>query len=931
MKLQTWLGEAHPQARMIGVYGMAGVGKTLLLNLVYNHYKEVSGPFDVIIWPTVSMVYRIEELQASIAETLKLRLEGSSDNDLRKMKLSESLGKQKFLLILDDLWRPIDLIELGVKFGDHNCSKVLVSSRSREVIFAMEASKDYTLKIQLLSLEEGWKLFRTITFRDRIVPDDIEATAREIASQCQGLPLALNAVGAAMMSNETADEWRLAFSLMISADPSFQFRYSTIDRKLYQKLKWSYDDLPNRELKICFLYCAVFPENAEIPVETLVEMWSAEKLVSRMDVGHKYIDVLVDRGLFEYVAAGYETIKTLHGQVRRYVEKRVRVHNVLRQLAIYIGQIEEKWFFATGQQLQNFPREDGIRDCKRISVGHNDIQDLPTYLICSKLVSLVLANNEGIREVPEIFLSTAVSLKILDLSGTLITSLPTSLGQLGQLEFLKLTGCYLLENLPESIGNLSHLRFLNLEYCQSLNCLPNSIGELRNLKRLSLESCESLMVIPHAISRLTSLNKLFLPLRGGRKSWATSVKNFANLSYLKELAAKNVEDFANLSNLMELAATTSVEDFANPSNLMELAAISVEDFANLSNLMELTAVVKEEIKESTMTTWTNLRRLEVWFYYNADRDDVVEDIFPFNMETLTKLEHFELHFCERVSLPNCISQFKNLTTLYLSCCPHLRELPACEIGNEIVGGGFPMLKRLELENLNELESMVGSSVVSSEEIMPGLEEIRITDCRSLKRLGTKKFLRLKRLSISGCEEFEALEIESAGLPMLEDLQLFFLEKCEIIVGPSGVINDEVMPELKVLKVHYCGLLKLGLEKLPNLRSISIIGCEKLRGLPLEMGSDGFPVLERLSLWDCANLENIVGSLDVWNDKTMPNLKLLDIRRCSLLRRLPTGIENLSNLHQIIGGVVWWQKLFCEDKKVKSNIFRLFTDYRKLTL
>jgi hypothetical protein len=237
--------------------------------------------------------------------------------------------------------------------------------------------------------------------------------------------------------------------------------------------------------------------------------------------------------------------------------KRVKVHDILHDLAIYIGQSEEKWLFASGQQRQNFPSEDEIRDCKRISVGHNDIQDLPTDLVCSKLLSLVLANNAKIREVPELFLSTAMPLKVLDLSCTSITSLPTSLGQLGQLEFLNLSGCLRLKNLPESTGNLSRLRFFNIENCQSLESLPDSIGELRNLKHLKLGGCESLMGIPHGISHLTSLNKLFLPL------WNNS------------------------------------------------CAISVEDFANLSDLMELTAMVKSAIKESTMTTWTDLRRLEV--------------------------------------------------------------------------------------------------------------------------------------------------------------------------------------------------------------------------------------------------------------------------------------------------------------------------------
>jgi hypothetical protein len=320
----------------------------------------------------------------------------------------------------------------------------------------------------------------------------------------------------------------------------------------------------------------------------------------------------------------------------------------------------------------------------------------------------------------------------------------------------------------------------------------------------------------------------------------------------------------------------------------------VEDFANLSDLMELRAMVKSEIKESTMTTWTDLRRLEVKCLYDADRDDVVEYIFPLNMENVKKLEDFTLHRYEGVSLTSCISQFQNLRTLELYNCSELRELPACEIGNGIVGGGFPMLKRLHLYSLEKLESMVGSSVVSSEETMPELEEIYIENCRSLKRLGTKKLPSLKKLQIFLCEEFEALEIESGDFPMLEDLFLSKLDKFERIVGPSGVINDGVMPKLKGLCITVCPLLKrLGLEKLPNLRRISIYSCRELR--EIEVGSGGFPMLESLHLLECPNLESIVGPHDVWNEKTMPKLQLLKIVKCPLVRRLPRGIEKLSNL------------------------------------
>jgi disease resistance protein RPS2 len=83
MKLQTWLTEPHPQARVIGIYGMGGVGKTSVLKVIHNNYKEkVSGIFDIVIWFTVSKYKyeeeddKIKELQVSTAHSLNLNFEG---------------------------------------------------------------------------------------------------------------------------------------------------------------------------------------------------------------------------------------------------------------------------------------------------------------------------------------------------------------------------------------------------------------------------------------------------------------------------------------------------------------------------------------------------------------------------------------------------------------------------------------------------------------------------------------------------------------------------------------------------------------------------------------------------------------------------------------------------------------------------------------
>ena len=55
-----------------------------------------------------------------------------------------------------------------------------------------------------------------------------------------------------------------------------------------------------------------------------------------------------------------------------------------------------------------------------------------------------------------------------------LASLPESLGQLSQLQWLDLSNCSLLTSLPNSLGRLAQLDVLNLSECSSLTSMPES-------------------------------------------------------------------------------------------------------------------------------------------------------------------------------------------------------------------------------------------------------------------------------------------------------------------------------------------------------------------------------------------------------------------------------------------------------------------------
>jgi len=291
LKLEERLIE-DSNIRIIGVFGMGGVGKTSLLQTINNSLK-VRNAFDPIIWVTVSKDYDILNLQGCIANRLNLQ-NFPSDLEGRKHRLWSYLSDKKFLVILDDMWKSLELQSLGVSLNDTG-SKIVLTTRIREVCTNMEA--DDTIKVEPLSEEEGWQLFCSRAFRNGNVPQEKEDVARKIAGECKGLPLAINVVAAAMRNNTYQHQWEHDLRQMQNIDQTFYGMHYEIEEKLFQSLIWSYNVLQD-DLKTCFVYFAAFPEDAVIRCEDIIDVWIAEGLVKSSgdcylpDTGHSFIDFL---------------------------------------------------------------------------------------------------------------------------------------------------------------------------------------------------------------------------------------------------------------------------------------------------------------------------------------------------------------------------------------------------------------------------------------------------------------------------------------------------------------------------------------------------------------------------------------------------------------------------------------------------------------
>nr|GMC48921.1 disease resistance protein At4g27190-like [Ipomoea batatas] len=474
----------NEKAKKIGVWGMGGAGKTTLVKNVNNELSKDSKKqgFNIVIWVVVSQNATAESIQSKIAERLHLAMNKEESKESAASHLYNKLKGKRFLLILDDIWEGVDLNDVGIPPLEDHDSKVILTTRNFHV--CQEMCTDIEFEIGRLSDEEAWKLFSEKVGEEVVNDDQIMGLAKDIVKECDGLPLALISIGASLRKKTEVALWKSALYALQKSEPTY---IHGVEEKVYRPLKWSYDSLRGEQLKSCFLFCCLYPEDFEIDIDRLVHYWLAE------EKGAVDID-------------------------------KVKMHDVVRDVGVWIAKSSKDWcksiisFGISEVQIsqQLLSCSDKV---KRVSFMYSKITFLPDSSIqCPETTALFLQGNWGLREVPTSFLQGFEMLTTLDLSETKIMMLPDSLLQLGELRALILRNCPLLQELPP----LEALRKLQILDCSatSIAKLPVGFETLANLKILLLRDTLKLREIPTGI--FCKLHKLeFLVMEYGAMKWGT--------------------------------------------------------------------------------------------------------------------------------------------------------------------------------------------------------------------------------------------------------------------------------------------------------------------------------------------------------------------------------------------------------------------------
>ncbi|CAK9200268.1 unnamed protein product [Sphagnum troendelagicum] len=852
---------------IVGIVGMGGIGKTTLAKAVYNEYLK-GKHFERQSFLHNVRTTDLPSLQKQLVHDL-FGEELKFPQEFHDCFIRLSRDRKVFVVIddIDDINQFDQLIPSLPKFMSQG-SQILVTSRDQHVLnyITIQGSigKSNLYEVPMLDVDNAHQLFNWHAFHDKWASDGFRDLAKEVVNACNGLPLALEVMGAYLFDKKDPKHkvvWKEAIR-SLNMDPG------AIDQKLQNMFNISYEGLSSQANKLMLLDIACFMINRHESMA--MSFWESCILCPcpSSKSPHSSLMKLIEKSLVKKDENGYLQMHDVIRDMARDVVKKESLQEVGERSHLWDfietkevlhkdkGSAKIRGLHMSGSKLhtplpiEKFATMTSLHllfldDCqvegdfstlskelRWLSWCNLPIVELPTNLNLPNLVvlNLKLARCKHLKTLPKSF-GCLQELEHLDMSeNTSLEMLPESFGQLKVLKYLNLAGCSTLKTLPSSIGALKALKLLDLAHCFMLEALPNSIGNLSNLKTLHLNYCKNLKELPMTFG------------------------NLQNLAPCKLLERLVLRDCIALERL--------------PENIGELSKLKVLRLRGCSTLRTL----------------------------------------PSSIGALKALQDLDLAYCFMLeALPNSIGNLSNLKSLYLNYCKSLKELP-------MTFGNLQNLRGLWAEGASFFRLPNSfSHLLNLEAPCKLLERLVLRDCIALERLPENigELSKLKVLRLRGCSTLRTLPSSIGALKALQDLDLAYCFMLEAL--PNNIDNQS---NLKTLCLNYCKNLKelpMTFGNLQNLKDLRARGASFFR---LPNSFSHLLNLEVLDLDYCMNLHDLPPSISglvklkkLCMRKTkveklpedigqLKSLKMLKLVRCKHLKTLPQSFGCLDELEHL---------------------------------
>ncbi|KAG4377899.1 hypothetical protein GLYMA_18G226850v4 [Glycine max] len=947
---------------IVGVYGAGGVGKTTLVKEVANKAREKKLFNMVVMANVTRIpdIEKIQgQIAEMLGMRLEEESEIVRADRIRKRLMNE---KENTLIILDDLWDGLNLNILGIPrsedddgsqqdvndlsdfgyhkmekevfsadfhtmkkdklavdfntmkkgklsvdsnmikkeklSGDHKGCKILLTSRSKEVICnKMDVQERSTFSVGVLDENEAKSFLKKLA-GIRAQSFEFDEKVIEIAKMCDGLPMALVSIGRAL-KNKSSFVWQDVCQRI--KRQSFTEGHESIEFSV----NLSFEHLKNEQLKHIFLLCARMGNDALI-----------------MDL----VKFCIGLGLLQ----GVHTIREARNKVNMLIEElkestllveslshdRFNMHDIVRDVALSISSKEKHVFFMKNGIVDEWPHKDELERYTAICLHFCDINDgLPESIHCPRLEVLHIDSKDDFLKIPDDFFKDMIELRVLILTGVNLSCLPSSIKCLKKLRMLSLERCTLGENLS-IIGELKKLRILTLSG-SNIESLPLEFGQLDKLQLFDISNCSKLRVIPsNTISRMNSLEEFYM--RDSLILWEAEENIQSQKAILSELRHLNqlqnldvhIQSVSHFPQNLFLDMLDSYKIVIGEFNMLKEGEFKIPDMYDQAKFLALN--LKEGI-DIHSETWVKMLFKSVEYLLLGELNDVHDVFYELNVEGFPYLKHLSIvnNFGIQYII-NSVERFHPLLAfpkLESMCLYKLDNLEKICGNNHLEEASFCRLKVIKIKTCDKLENIFPFFMVG---LLTMLETIEVCDCDSLKEIVSIErqthtinddkieFPQLRLLTLKSLPAFaclytndkmpcsaQSLEVqvqnrnkdiiteveqgatsscislfnEKVSIPKLEWLELSSINIQKIWSDQS----QHCFQNLLTLNVTDCGDLKYLLSfsmagSLMNLQSLFVSACEMMEDIfcpeHAEQNIDVFPKLKKMEIIGMEKLNTI---------------------------------------------------------------------------
>ncbi|KAD6453337.1 hypothetical protein E3N88_08042 [Mikania micrantha] len=705
---------------VVPIVGMGGVGKTTLARLLYNE-KQVKDHFELKAWVCVSDEFDSFGISKVIFQSVTGVNKEFADLNLLQVDLRNHLREKRFMLVLDDVWTESceDWETLVAPF--HVCtpgSKIIMTTRKDKLLKKL-GYNHLIQHLQFLPCEDALSLvaLHALGVNNFDSHSSLKTHGEGIVKKCNGLPLALIALGRLLRTKKDEEEyWEEVLNSEI-------WSLQDVDG-IVPALRLSYHDL-SAHLKQLFAYCSLFPKDFMYDKDELVQLWMAEGFLPHLTssdsreerLGHKYFDELLSRSFFQY-ASNNKSLFVMH--------------DLMNDLAttvaseFFIRLKNETGKDVKKEALEKYHHMSFIREeyvpYKKFEV-FKGAKRLRTFLatpvrvvpVVESWQSFYLSNKILVDLLPELPM-----LRVLCLSDFCISEIPESIGTLRHLRYLNLSRT-VISHFPENVCNLYNLQTLIVAGCRNLAKFPNNFLKLKNLRHLDISDTPRLNQMPLELGESKSLQTLSKIIIGGENGFEiTKLKDLENLC--GKISIVGLDKVQN--------ATHAREANLSQKRLSELEVVWSHVTDGSRNEM-LEKDVLNELKPRN----DYLKELKIDVFGGLEFPNWVGD------PSFHNLKHVAIRDCNKCTSLPPLGQLPSLKELFIEGFDELKV-----VGLELLGTGlgFTSLEILSFVRMPMWEKWSGV-------VFPCLQKLRIENCPNLSEISLEALPSLKTLKINRCD------------------------------------------------------------------------------------------------------------------------------------------------------------------------------------